>query len=99
MRVGLVRRMLALIRKNTNRVNRDWKISPITRSKSAILLDSYRLLHRYLGKPAVPIRYAAFNDIEELLVQRSRDRAGLGVTDRDLVDRADWGDLGGGAGE
>src|SRR5437868_2119142 len=100
MREGFTRTLQDHAGKNTNRVNRDCDIRPITRSqKRPIFLDTHCLLHRYLGEPTMSVGHSPFDDIEEFFMQRASDWAGLAVTDCNLIDGADWRDLRGGAGK
>src|ERR1700752_727773 len=75
--------------------------SPVRRPGLVIFYTSYadRLFHRNGRKPVMAIRDTAFDDAEELLLDRLRDRPHRSVADLDLVDGTNRRDLGSRAAE
>src|SRR5689334_12655637 len=84
--------------KNTNRVSRSLRPRSPDR-ETTYSLNAHRLFYRHLREPAMAVGHAAFDDVEEFLVQGASDWTCLAVSDRDLVDSANRCDLSCSAGE
>ena len=72
---------------------------PICNRSGGLYADGFGDLDVDRGEPVVAVGAGAVDDAEELIVQRLGDGPHGAVADQDAVDRAEVGDLGGGAGE
>src|SRR6266550_4750958 len=73
--------------------------SSICNDCCSLYADRFGDLHIDWGEPVVAVGAGAVDDAEELVMQCLGDGAHRAVPDEDAIDRAEMGDLGGGAGE